>query len=318
MNKMEESMKPKTTFGDTLKFTPYAWSKLLWMRDRGPTEVAGYGVTGTENPLLVTDFILIKQECTAVTFDLDPEDGVEYAEKMTDRGIPPWACQNILIHTHPGDSPSPSGVDEINFAKAFTHPHWAIMFIIAEGGKCSCRLKINVGPGITKELNVSVDWSKPFEGADFEQWDVEYMSKVEELTFSYNTPATQVAGNMSSKLLGKYDSVSEFNNIQDPLWYAEDADEWLKLSELENDIINDDIDFECHWDINGEVAFWDTEESLWYTYDPIEQQWYKEEIGRNENNTKMNAIVRPDKEWTDKVVEWACMFQDERQAALEV
>ena len=77
MNK--EFITPKMTFSDKLRFSPYAYAKLLWMRDRGNTEVAGYGVTATEDPLFVTDFILVKQECTAASFDFDSEDIVDYA-----------------------------------------------------------------------------------------------------------------------------------------------------------------------------------------------------------------------------------------------
>ena len=27
-----------------LRFTPYAWAKLLWLRDAGPTEIGGFGI----------------------------------------------------------------------------------------------------------------------------------------------------------------------------------------------------------------------------------------------------------------------------------
>jgi proteasome lid subunit RPN8/RPN11 len=130
------------TFGKEIKFTPYAYAKLIWMRDRGTTEVAGYATTGTNDPLLITDLRLIKQECTMVTFDLDPDDIVEDAERTLDMGLMPWQTHNILWHTHPGNSPNPSQPDEDNFVSAFSHPDWAIMFIVAEDGSTYCRLKM--------------------------------------------------------------------------------------------------------------------------------------------------------------------------------
>ena len=67
-------MKPKLTRESILRFTPYAWSKLLYMRDYGDTEVGGYGITPNEDPLLIVDFVLVKQECTGMSVELDEED----------------------------------------------------------------------------------------------------------------------------------------------------------------------------------------------------------------------------------------------------
>lgn len=175
---MNEIINPKTTFGEKLRFTPYAWAKIMWMRNHGKTEVAGYGITATEDPLLVTDFVSTKQKCTVASFDLDPYDIIEHTERMMDQGIPPWACTNLLIHTHPGNCAKPSGTDEENFAKAFAHPNWAIMFIVAKEGDTYCRLKINVGPGVVKLLGVEIDWNIPFPASDHEGWDAEYDEKV--------------------------------------------------------------------------------------------------------------------------------------------
>lgn len=36
-----------------LRFSPYAWAKLLFLRDRGPTEVGGFGIASPEDLLLV-------------------------------------------------------------------------------------------------------------------------------------------------------------------------------------------------------------------------------------------------------------------------
>jgi len=309
---MSEFMTPKMTFGEQLRFTPYAWAKLLWMRDRGDTEVAGYGVTATEDPLLVTDFVLIKQECTGASFDLDPEDGADYMDRMLDTGLPPWAYSNILIHTHPGNSPTPSGTDEKNFVAAFSHPNWAIMFIIAEGGAAYCRLKVNVGPGVIKEIKVAVDWTVPFGGTDTQAWETEYKAKVVEQKFRM----TGKEGAASSGA-GSFPA----NGYEDPLWWCEEHDRWTtQQEELDRQIAAagdgsstvDDID--CHWDSNGDVAYWDDEDGVWFFYDPIREQWYVEDL---EGDDEFIETTPPNEHWVTQVVLWANRYADERELAME-
>ena len=73
-----------------LRFTPYAWAKLLYLRDIGDTEVGMYGITPTEDPMLITDVKLVKQECTCATVELDTEDSGKFIERMLDDGLAPW------------------------------------------------------------------------------------------------------------------------------------------------------------------------------------------------------------------------------------
>ena len=57
----------------TLRFTPYAWAKLLFLRDHGPTEVGGFAITEPDDPTFVQDIRLVKQQCTAVTVAFDDD-----------------------------------------------------------------------------------------------------------------------------------------------------------------------------------------------------------------------------------------------------
>lgn len=236
-----EIVNPKMTFGEELRFSPYAYAKLLWMRDRGDTEVAGYGITGTEDPLLVTNFRLVKQKCTSVTFDMDPNDGAEFMDEMMDDGLMPWQFSNILCHSHPGNSPDPSDIDEKNFAKAFSHPDWAIMLIIAKDDSMYCRLKLNVGPGAEKLLKVEIDFNQNFPASNHSEWKAEYESKV-----------------TSEKL------------ITMPTNYCLDDALWQDTKEM--------VESDCYFESTGEVTYWREEEDAWYNYDPIEQKWYKEDM----------------------------------------
>lgn len=270
MTKTKEFLKPTKTFGDTLKFSPYVWAKMRWMRDRGPTEIAGYGITGTKDPLLVTDLILVKQKSTSVTFDLDPEDGIEHTERMMDQGIPPWACMNILCHTHPGVDPTPSGIDETNFKKAFSHPDWAIMFILADNNHAYCRLKINIGPGVIKEMKVMVDWNIPFLGSDIEKWKEEYNSKV--------TAATP-----------KVDSLLP-NYHEDAIWQNNDK--------IENTF---GVEDNCYFATTGDVLYWHDIEGVWYNYDLNTRQWSRED-GFGGPSLSIPAPTQP---WAQQVIAWA-------------
>jgi proteasome lid subunit RPN8/RPN11 len=284
---------PKMTFGDTLRFTPYSFAKLIYMRDKGPTEVAGYGVTGTEDPLLVTDFILIKQKCTGASFDFDSEDMADYAERMMDIGMPPWTCQNILLHSHPGNCPQPSGTDEENFRKAFSHPYWAIMFIIARGGEIYCRLKINVGPGVVKELKIAVDWNVPFNGSNIEAWNNEYKDKVQIEKFCM----TGKEGGITRSCLVQDDKPDD-----DPLWWNKKYEQLARQQDELNRV--EELDFDCHWDDNGYAAFFEYNDALWYFYDPIEKRWFSEDaFGENRND--IVAINKPIQKWSNMVVAWA-------------
>jgi len=216
--------------------------------------------------LLVTDFILIKQKCTGATFDLDAESGVEYTERMVDAGLMPWMCLNILIHSHPGNCPNPSFIDEQNFQKAFAHPDWAIMLIVAKDNSTYCRLKINVGPGITKLLKVEVDFSQEFTASNHTAWDEEYKTNVKiaslELAFK-KKDIPMIEGN-------DFRGHDHYNNYCD----------------------FEDID--CYRDNSGNVIFWD-EDGVWYCYNPMTDQWSKEDLN-------INCPTEP---WAAKVIAWA-------------
>jgi len=171
---MDMQTQNKITFGNKLRFTPTAWAKFIFIRDIGPTEVAAYGITGTEDPLLVTDLWMVKQTCDQVSFDLDKDDIHEHMERVLDADLPPWAGCNLLVHTHPGNCPNPSQTDENNYEKAFSHPDWAIMMILARDGSTYCRLKVNKGPGVQTILKVEIDYSVYFAATDRWRWKEEY------------------------------------------------------------------------------------------------------------------------------------------------
>ena len=99
----------------TLRFTPYAWSKLLFLRDLGDTEVGGFGISSENDLFLVEDFRLIKQRSTFATVKFEDEAVADFFDEQVDLGRQPERCGRLWIHTHPGESAEPSSVDEETF-----------------------------------------------------------------------------------------------------------------------------------------------------------------------------------------------------------
>jgi hypothetical protein len=95
----------------TLRFTPTAWAKLLFLRDYGDTEVGGFGIC-PNHPLLVEDIKLVKQTCTFTTVAFDDESVADFFEDQVEAGLTPEQFARVWIHTHPGASAQPSLTDE--------------------------------------------------------------------------------------------------------------------------------------------------------------------------------------------------------------
>ena len=162
------------TFQPVLRFTPYAWAKLLFFRDRGQCEIGGFGVCATEDPLLVTDFVTIQQNVSVVSVEFDDASVADFFDDQIDSGRRPQQFARIWAHTHPGESPTPSQTDQECFGRVFGGCDWAVMFILARGGKTFARLRFNAGPGGEIHIPVEVDYSLNFIASDHEAWEEEY------------------------------------------------------------------------------------------------------------------------------------------------
>jgi len=253
------------------------------MRDAGETEVGGYGITPTEDPLLITDFCLIKQKCTEVEVKQDEEDSARFVEKMFDSGIAPWQCQNIWIHTHPGNGPDPSGQDETNFNKSFSHPHWAIFFIVARGGATYCRVRHNVGPGIEVEIDHEIDYSAEFRGTDHKAWEEEYKNNV--------TDDSWVNGFSRST-----------NKLRTRPWWA--CDEKTDLDIITQDNIDDLGSNICEVTIDedGVVEFWDHNTQNYYEYS--KETGFVDQDASFCSGKQVFYTPSPEPPWMDRIRRW--------------
>ena len=175
----------------TLKFSPYAWSKLLYLRDLGETEVGGFGISSDEDLFLIDDFRLIKQCSTFATVKFDDEAVADFFDEQVDLGRQPERCGRCWIHTHPGESAEPSSTDEDTFARVFGDANWALMFILARGGETYARLRFGCGPGAELRVPVEIAWDVPFAGTDQEAWEAEYDRCVQPLV-PQKVPAKQI------------------------------------------------------------------------------------------------------------------------------
>ena len=161
-----------------LRFSPTAWAKLLFFRDRGDTEIGGFGVTSSDDLLYVEQFVTVPQTTTFVHVAFDDEAVADFFDQQVDEGRRPQQFARIWLHSHPGDCPLPSAVDEETLQRCFGQCDWSVMFIIARDGSTYCRLRFNAGPGGEVEIPVRVDYSKPFPASDPVAWEQEYQQHV--------------------------------------------------------------------------------------------------------------------------------------------
>lgn len=316
----EEFANPKKV-GTCLRFTPRTWAKILYMRDKGDSEIGGFGITATEDPLLVTDFVLVPQECTGATVDIEGRDVNDHMNKMMDAGLAPWQCVNIWIHTHPGNCPNPSQTDEDNFKENFGASHWAVFFILAKDGEEYAQLRFNVGPGCNVQLPTAIDHTVEFGGTDYEAWDKEYQENVKIRKFIITHNNTKCVGipkqpRNNIHTLDKFRSYNLWNNEEDTRgeelmeMLEEMRDNEEKTEELSDEEAEKLLDLipshlEVDWlDQDLVVSILDTDTSKEYEYD-VQEDRLDEYLYSTKRNGKYNLVkCKEIPEWLDDVKEW--------------
>jgi proteasome lid subunit RPN8/RPN11 len=237
--------KRMTTRQPTLRFSPTAYAKLIYLRDRGPTEVGAFAITERDDPLYVTDVKLIKQRCTSVTTAFEDAAIHRFFEDMVDAGLHPAQFSRVWVHTHPGDSPQPSGTDVDTFRRVFGECDWSVMFIIARGGQTYAQLAYNVGPPGSMVIPVHVDYRRAFVASDHAAWAQEYKDNVQQEVVSIwpmalgKAPVLLQSG--TGERSGAKAKTEETEKAQEPLrrptWSLgmndEEYEEWLTFCDEE-------------------------------------------------------------------------------------
>lgn len=168
----------------TLYYTPYAFAKLIYMRDIENAEVGGWGITAEGSPLVVRDFMLCPQEVGSASVDFDDDGLVQFFDKMAHKyKLQPFQFSRIWIHTHPGSSASPSGTDETTFTNALAQSNYAIMAILAKNGNTYARLQLKEPFTIQQEMNTAVHWGATFPQSKKDDWQKEYEENVTKKTY---------------------------------------------------------------------------------------------------------------------------------------
>jgi hypothetical protein len=162
-----------------LCFSPYAWAKLLYLRDRDDSEVGGFGITDHDDLLLVNDVQLVRQRCTPVSVRFDDAAVADFFDHQVDAGRQPAEFARLWLHTHPASSAEPSGIDEDTFGRCFGSADWSVMFVLARRGQTYARLRFGVGPGGSWEIPVEVDFRCPFPAMNQAAWEQEYVEAVQ-------------------------------------------------------------------------------------------------------------------------------------------
>ncbi len=219
-----------------LRFSPTAWAKLLYFRDKSDNEVGGFGITEADNLLFVKEFVAVKQEVTPVSVKFDDEAVANYFEDQVDLGRKPEQFARIWLHSHPGDSTEPSIIDEETFERVFGNCQWAVLFVVAQDNKTYAKLSFNVGPGGQVLIPVGIDYSQDFGASNQELWDTEYTANIKAAEWlSSRTRKQENSGNhdLSGYAL-PYDFLEEFERME-PEERQFVLDELAEKSELWNE-----------------------------------------------------------------------------------
>jgi len=198
-----------------LKFSPTAWGKLLYFRDKSDNEVGGFGITEPDDLLCVRDFIPVKQKVTPVSVRFDDEAVADFFENQVDLGRKPEQFARVWLHSHPGDSPEPSIIDEETFERVFGGCQWAVMFILARNNHTYAKLSFNVGPGGHVLIPTAIDYSHEFGPSNYKEWDAEYSAnlQIKNLSSCYeNRDHTSVEKDLDRYAL-PYDFVDELEGM---------------------------------------------------------------------------------------------------------
>lgn len=214
-----------------LKFSPYAWAKLLYFRDKKDTEIGGFGITSKDNPLLVEDFITVKQTTSMTSIEFDDEAVADFFDNQVDLEKQPEQFARIWLHTHPSGCSTSSGKDEETFYRAFGSCDWAIMFILPQNTSTPyAQLQFNTGPKVRISLKTEIDYSIPFLGTDVKAWEKEYNENISEQTYIASENIHSYTDRQGFHVCEDYKKFLDNNNLfeeQNPKEEESKEEDWL-------------------------------------------------------------------------------------------
>jgi proteasome lid subunit RPN8/RPN11 len=199
-----------------LRFSPTAWAKLLYFRDKSDNEVGGFAITDPDDLLFVREFITVKQEVTDISVKFNDEAVADFFDAQVDLGRKPEQFARIWLHSHPGNSPVPSAIDEETFVRVFGNCQWAVLFIVGRGNNTYARLCFNVGPGGQVLIPTVIDYGRDFSSSNHELWDAEHAANVKAVEWLTDRTVPDngaIDRDLTSYAL-PYDFLDEFENME--------------------------------------------------------------------------------------------------------
>jgi len=165
-----------------LRFSPTAWAKLVFFRDRHDAEITGLGIPSEDDPLSIVAVELIRQRSSGVSSVFDDRAVAEFFARQflqIREGMSPERISRVWVHTHPYDSALPTAADEEAFLRVLGTADWAVLFVLAREGPSYASLRFHVGPGGAVPIPACVDYRRPFAASDRAAWEQEYQASVE-------------------------------------------------------------------------------------------------------------------------------------------
>ena len=92
-----------------------------------PIELYKLAGLGHEDLLFVEDVRLVRQRCTWASVRFDDAAVADFFDGEVDTGRQPEEFGRLWLHTHPGRSAQPSGIDESTFWRCFGNADWSVM-----------------------------------------------------------------------------------------------------------------------------------------------------------------------------------------------
>lgn len=167
-----------------LRFSLKAHTQLQWFLQRTPNEVACWGVCeDPDDPLYVTRLYFPKQENSQAYVEMDDTSNLMMLSTMAKKDIHPYQCQRIWIHTHPGNSASPSGTDQKTLDRISEGCPWFVMFIMAKGGQYTCTLRCRyqhpvTGSDLVEDTKLKTVFDRfpreTMQPTDLDEWEAIY------------------------------------------------------------------------------------------------------------------------------------------------
>ena len=213
-----------------LRFTAYAWEKLMFMRDTvAHTEIGGLAVSDTEDVMLVHDILIPKQTVTAVSTRFDQaalaDTMATLADPEGEYQLPVDCFMRIWIHTHPGTSAEPSGRDIETFTgeKDFGAAPWGVMMILSDSGETHCSFRFTDVFGVQRCVQIPVAQAVYVDVPPIDEdtrlgWLKEIQDNVEELYTFRNTTVGALAKRHAPHASSSSSSSSLYLGYDDDWW----------------------------------------------------------------------------------------------------